>query len=415
MDPEILLVADDMTGALDASAPLAGEGCSVAVRPGAGRVPTSLARPVAVRAVNCGTRHAPPRVAARVVRAAVGALAGPGTLVVKKTDSMLRGNLGAELAATLAATGAVVLHFLPALPSQGRTTVGGVQYCGGVPVGEAERDPFGPPASSEVAAVLAGQCDLPVTCVPLGGEVPRGFRGIAVHDAVTQRDMERSLGAVLAGEARPVLAGCSGLTAALAALRGSPGLPPWSMGPDEGLLWLCGSLNPVSRAQCARASVDGAGVVPLPGGAKTDRRWLATPEGRVTTTRVAASWRSRRATVVDATAAAAGHAPAGAREAVSGRLGRFGAAVVREAAPAPGPLMVSGGDVLAAVLEALGVREIRPSGEALPGVIASSAPSPLGALSVLSKSGGFGAPGIVARLVGRDAPRATAPAVGKEC
>lgn len=48
--------------------------------------------------------------------------------IYKKTDSALRGNIGAELSAALAADGGDRLHFVPAFPNLDRVTRGGVHY-----------------------------------------------------------------------------------------------------------------------------------------------------------------------------------------------------------------------------------------------------------------------------------------------
>ena len=53
-------------------------------------------------------------------------------IVLKKIDTALRGHLGAELDAAIAAAGAAEAFVLPAIPRVGRTTVGGEQRIDGV-------------------------------------------------------------------------------------------------------------------------------------------------------------------------------------------------------------------------------------------------------------------------------------------
>mgnify|MGYP000093217377 CR=1 FL=1 len=60
--------------------------------------------------------------------------------IYKKTDSALRGNIGAELSALLKTSGERQLPFLPAFPQIDRVTRDGVHYISGVPVTES---PFG--------------------------------------------------------------------------------------------------------------------------------------------------------------------------------------------------------------------------------------------------------------------------------
>ena len=57
-----------------------------------------------------------------------------------------------------------------------------------------------------------------------------------------------------------------------------------------------------------------------------------------------------------------------------------------------------GGDTLIALIRALGVKSLEPLGEALPGVAVSAAPLEGRKLTIVSKAGGFGLPGIAARI-----------------
>ena len=95
---EILLIADDLTGTLDGAAALVGADVDVCTRidfqNGAG-LPTTNA---AVLAVNADTRHVAPAVAReRVARIVAAGRAAGARVIMKKTDSALRGNIGSEL------------------------------------------------------------------------------------------------------------------------------------------------------------------------------------------------------------------------------------------------------------------------------------------------------------------------------
>ena len=133
MIDRLLLIADDLTGSLDAAVQFERAGVSTFVTmrdatetPGAD---------VSVLAVDIESRHLPPGEAARRVERCVEAAVRAGIRrFYKKTDSTLRGNIGAELAAMLRATGVQELYFVSALPDAGRITRGGVQYVDGVPL-----------------------------------------------------------------------------------------------------------------------------------------------------------------------------------------------------------------------------------------------------------------------------------------
>lgn len=127
---EILIVADDLTGAADCGAACAAHGLeTVVVLDDAEGIPRAQ-----VVALDANTRAMTPTQAAaetaRVVRKY------PARIVYKKIDSTLRGNVGAEVAAALAAYRAMghpnaVAVVAPAFPAMGRTTKGGRIYVRG--------------------------------------------------------------------------------------------------------------------------------------------------------------------------------------------------------------------------------------------------------------------------------------------
>src|SRR5687768_4213761 len=136
----LLIIADDLTGSNDAGAQFAKRGIPaiVVVRPefdGGDELPAGY--PVVV--VNTESRHVAAEEAARRVRhvAELGLRAG-AKYFFKKTDSTLRGDIGAELKALLEVTGEKQIPFVPAFPETGRTTREGIHYVHGVPIAETE-------------------------------------------------------------------------------------------------------------------------------------------------------------------------------------------------------------------------------------------------------------------------------------
>src|SRR5271170_7626212 len=122
---ELRLVADDLTGALDAAAPFVTAGRSLPVFLG-GKAPASLPPSFAIDA---GTRELPGDEAALISGTYAWMLeAGEGVIAFKKVDSLLRGNPGLELAAMLKAMVPRRCVIAPAFPFHGRVTRGGVQF-----------------------------------------------------------------------------------------------------------------------------------------------------------------------------------------------------------------------------------------------------------------------------------------------
>jgi uncharacterized protein YgbK (DUF1537 family) len=171
----VLVVGDDMTGANATGALFAGRG----MRTVTVAEPANLARFAGefdVLVVDIASRHLPAEEAARRAREAVAAASASRVeLVVKRVDTTLRGNVGAELDAVLEqrrrrpTAGTVRAIMVPAFPAAGRTTVGGIQLVDGVALTEtdAARDPLDPVRSSRVASIVAAQTDRSIAEVPL--------------------------------------------------------------------------------------------------------------------------------------------------------------------------------------------------------------------------------------------------------
>ncbi len=169
----VLIVGDDLTGVNGTGARFARAGMSVATVD-AGRA-DEIADQYDVVVVNTDSRHLGSAAAAARVAEAVRAV-GPVELVVKRTDSTLRGNVGAEVEAALGEVRAstepgrpVRGLVVPAFVEAGRVTVDGVQLLHGVPLERTElaTDPMNPMRTSAVSEIFARQTDLDMRHVPL--------------------------------------------------------------------------------------------------------------------------------------------------------------------------------------------------------------------------------------------------------
>jgi uncharacterized protein YgbK (DUF1537 family) len=163
--PKLLIIADDLTGALDTGVKFAEAGLTTAVSTRCESCPADSSADVAVLCAD--TRHLPGEEAYREIRSVVEANRDRFPLLMKKTDSGLRGNIGAELQAFLDGTGERALAFLPALPEMHRVTLGGVQYIDGVPVSKSVfgRDPFEPVLDDDISVLLSRQCSVPTRVI----------------------------------------------------------------------------------------------------------------------------------------------------------------------------------------------------------------------------------------------------------
>lgn len=327
----LVLIADDLTGALDGAAPFAAVSGGVAVAASVAYLPAALATGAAVVAVSTRSREAgADRARDRVAQ--VRAALPPGARLFKKIDSRLKGPIAAELSCL---DGPLLVA--PAIPDFGRTVSAG--------------------------AVRGFGVDRPLPVAPvLGAAAARAV----VPDTETAADMDAAL---RAAPDDAVLVGARGLAQALAAAWG---LAPVTL--DAALpapaCFVVGSTDPITRAQVA-ALAGTATLIEAPGGR------LPPPPPRLS-----------RATVL-CTALAQDDA------------GRVAAAFAGGAAPwvaAARGVLLTGGATAEAVLDRLGAGVLRLLGEALPGLPVARA----GGRVYVTKSGGFGAPDALRRLLPAD-------------
>lgn len=177
MPIELMIIADDYTGALDTAVQFAKRGIASAAFTaegfGMGADVPAMAGDIRLLSISTDSRHLPAAGAYNCVHRVVEWALDRGIgNIYKKTDSALRGNIGAELLALLDAAGEqeAQLHFLPAFPKNGRVTVGGVHYLEGIPVSETVFgiDPFTPVLHSNIADLIAEQCKIPARIIPAG-------------------------------------------------------------------------------------------------------------------------------------------------------------------------------------------------------------------------------------------------------
>ena len=169
---QILIIADDDTGMLDTGAQFAKRGIRTEViiqELSTGILQESKA---VVAVVNAGTRHTSKEEAYQKICEIAGIAAEAGIpILYKKTDSALRGPVGAELEALMDVADED-LYFFPAYPDAGRTTVKGIQYVDGIPVGKSvfSGDELNPMTESYIPDILRQTADI---IVEVAGEKKR--------------------------------------------------------------------------------------------------------------------------------------------------------------------------------------------------------------------------------------------------
>ena len=399
---KLLILADDFTGGLDTGVQFASRGIPTCVLTRTGEDYEIEAEDCEVLVVVAETRHLSAEEAYRTVYGVARKAIQQGIPhIYKKTDSALRGNIGAELTAVMEACGVSLLPFIPALPAMDRVTRGGIHYVDGVPVAESVfgRDPFEPVHESNVARLIALQSIMPV--VSIKPDTLADSLGIAVIDVETDVDMKRAAQALNSIEGWKVAAGCAGLASALPELlhltcNGVPTLPKL----DPGLFVLCGSVNPITQRQLSFGEQNGFVRVHIPPEQKINPEEFQTAVGQNTL----AGWKEQMETapwmILDAndtnpdnheTAVLAedqGMAIEEVRARISESLGIIFKAMMES--PAERTLLITGGDTLLQGMNRMNVFRMNPLTEVFPGVVLSRVKLGNRARYVITKSGGFG-------------------------
>jgi uncharacterized protein YgbK (DUF1537 family) len=419
-----LVLADDLTGSLDTGVQFAKKGTDVEVYLSLDDAVQSFQEntdPASkVRVINTDTRHAPAEEARKAVAAAVSAFPDC-THFYKKTDSCLRGNVGAELEALMEATGCSLLPFVPAYPALKRTTRGGYQYLDGVLLHQSPMagDPLNPVTDSFIPSIIGKQTKVPVRLVgtDLGncrgscrrGTDPAGT--ILVFDGETPAHLKAAAKALREKGLLRVSAGCAGFAEALMEALpfgvGSERENAIAPGGKLPILVVSGSLNPVSVAQ-----VEAAREKSIPCFSVAEEDLLAEGWfGSEKALSLAADCRQlleARGIAVLGTDLALGINTVGKTLAttpdksqqiacqIASKLGKIVQNIVNETSPLH--LVVFGGDTLLGVMKALRYKYLKPLKEVFPGVVLARTEGGKGWL--VTKSGAFGERRLILEIEG---------------
>ena len=405
---KLLIIADDFTGALDAGVQFAVRGARTCVVTDAAYDFSGVGEDVQVFVLDAETRHLPPRAAYDTVfRAVRNARRAGFTYVYKKTDSALRGNVGAELSAALDAVEKDSLAFLPALPKMNRVTRNGVHYIDGVPVADSifGRDPFEPVTASSVAEIIAAQSQTPVVLHPPAER--ETSPGIHVYDAETDGDLLR-LGQMLGREGLTLCAGCAGFASVLAEMLELNGEAPPFPSLVPALFVACGSVNPVTLRQMETAEAAGFPRVHLSPFQKLETSWPETPDCAAAITSWLKTAEREGRFILDVNdppgrddtenyAKEHGLTTEDLRVRISNQLGRLVRQMLDGGLDAT--ILCTGGDTLLALARILGVSGLTPVCDLDAGAVLTDLMYHRKTYHIISKSGGFGEPDLFVRLV----------------
>ena len=425
----MIILADDLTGAMDVGLEAVRKGRCVEVRisqmpheamalPGVPDDSAGIAGDAAcgrVLVMSSESRNLGEAEARERVRSILAHAPCPG-IAYKKVDSTLRGNIGAELEAALTAGGYDLAVLVLSLPAAGRTVRNGMLVLNGMPVTESDlsKDPFAPVHSPYPAVVIRSQTEMPIGHVPIEtvhqGMIPtfchlmdlygKGRR-IIVADAETETDLQVLALALAKLPLRVLPCGSAGLLSAIVTPQAPcGGVDPCRRAAFIQKPWLVLSASPAdaTRRQIARAACHGFRVLrpsseEIDPGSLVQSVWGSLLRGQDVVVDLAGESKEKIGLRYWQDPQGLLDAGRRIRERAGGvALGLYG----RGMDP---PLVLFGGDTAQAVLSGLGAEAVQLCGAVEPNV-------PWGVIRggkahgglVVTKAGGFGTDDLLGRL-----------------
>ncbi|MFJ5958445.1 four-carbon acid sugar kinase family protein [Paenarthrobacter sp. NPDC092416] len=382
---ELLIVADDLTGAADAAVPFAG------TRETAVLVQAGASWPAAeVLAINTESRYLDERSARKSVgETLLKATVHSSVRVFKKIDSLMRGNVGVEIAATLEALSRpdrpVLAIVAPAFPRTGRTTVDGCVHVEGsrdsanIDIGKVLAD-----VGLSHALVLRDQWTDAESLSELLRQILSARIDTVIVDALDDVDLSAIVAAAKVLGEQALLVGSGGLAARLALSMAeedattAPDASRRVCRAEGNTLVVIGSYAPTSAAQLNELVRAGFEHVHLDHAA-TGNSESINPDTTISSLQAALS-RGRAVLTPDPSA------PLDKKQAkkIAAALG----AVVQAVHTNVSSIVISGGETAFAVLDRLDIPVLNIRGEIQPGIVAAEMPGLR--QPFVTKSGAFG-------------------------
>lgn len=407
---KLLVIADDFTGALDAGVKFFSAGASTKVITDIEMDFSAINEDVLV--LCAPTRHLPPAEAYSIIRRITERAVASGVdRIYKKTDSALRGNIGAELSAVLDGSGEKSISFIPALPAMNRITVDGIHYIDGIPVSQSVfgKDPFDPVTESYLPALIQRQCDVATKVISSTEAIPDSEETcIYIMDCASHTEMEQRVQMLESCDRLKILAGCAGFAEILPAHLGLTGNGRRDCLCDaDQLTVICGSVSPISCSQMDYAEKMGFSRIHIPAETLLSEESLREGAGKRVMDHLWNCYLQTDNLVVDSLQMSGGQVmkstPELTLEDIRKKIARRMGEILKELLDLgmDSRIMVIGGDTLLAFLETIGCRELKLVSELQPGVVLSKVTYQDCDYEIVSKSGGFGNADLLVKLGSR--------------
>ena len=405
---KLLILADDFTGALDTGIQFAKEGIETQIAAGDQIDQIELSEQVEVLVVDMETRPLSGDEAYEAVKKTVSWAIDQGIeSIYKKTDSALRGNIGAELQAACDAE-QMPIYFIPAFPDLQRVTKDGIHYIQGEPLKESAfgKDPFEPVLYSYIPDIICSWKSVEVSCISIEEkwETYEKKEGILVFDAQGNEDIRKRLNEFEDHGKLRLLAGCAGCASILVSMLSFQKNEKAKYTRKKGMAVISGSLNPITYQQVVYAKQTGFYRVNLKPEQKLNPQYYQTDEGQKFLENIAKICQNTNRIVIDtfdeekekstlAYAEEKGISKSDMRFLITKCLGIITQYLVNQNLDYS--FFMTGGDTLMGFMKEIKNPRLEPVCELSYGVVLSKLKWNGHELQVISKSGGFGSDSVM--------------------
>jgi len=407
---ELLIIADDLTGAIEAGVLLAKQHIPARVihEPGFQNAELPIGE-VAVLVYNTESRHISAEEAAERVRYILKNAKEAGIKrFFKKTDSTMRGNIGAELEAFFNESGQQTIPFIPAHPRLKRFTRNGFHFVGETLLHETEfgDDPLEPVRSSYIPDLLGFQTKIDTRTHSLKDNQNVVWqKGITIFDCGSEAELAEIGQFLLIHGLHNAVSGSAAMVELLPQLyhieSRSSEVPKLQIP----VLLVNGSLNRISRQQVYLAAMKGTKTIAVPGELFSEENFSTSQLQKTFISEISSEIISQQAIILNSTEVidmdnlrySKDNISTHGFEAISTRVGELVGAIFQE--NIIGTLVVFGGDTLMGVMRALGCRYIEPISEIVPGVALSRAVIGETRIALITKPGGYGDKEVILKIM----------------
>ena len=256
---KLVIIADDLTGALDTGVQFSKKNMSVIVTTDLNFNFEEFSKEIDVIVIDTESRHIPNDEAKKRVKSVLSKLDKEKIkFFYKKTDSTLRGNIGSEIEGFMEGLNINEVSFIPAFPLSKRTVKDGILYVDNIKLAETQfaMDILNPVTDSFIPDIINKQSKIKVEIKDINEDFASQNtkdKNIYIFDSENMDEME-NIGKVLHNKNRLYYTvGNAGFAEVLTHYIKSDTKKEDIILEDDRILFVCGSVNITSLKQCKYA------------------------------------------------------------------------------------------------------------------------------------------------------------------